>query len=100
MVEKRNPWLVLILSFLTLGIYAIYWLVKTKKEINDLGAKIPTCWWLVIPILNIYWLYKYSEGFTLKIKKGDSPILWFLLLIVVGPIGMLLMQMELNKKAK
>lgn len=100
MVDKRNPWLWLVLSFVTFGIGAIYWMVKTKTEINSLGAKIPTAWFLIIPLVNFYWMYKYAEGFATYVKKGESAILWFILFALFGPIALLLVQMELNKKAK
>ena len=64
MITQRNPVLVIVLSFVTFGIYAIYWVVKTKGEINSLGAKIPTAWLMIIPIANLYFFYKYAEGFS------------------------------------
>ena len=100
MVEQRNPWLWLVHSFVTFGIGYLYWIIKTKTEINNLGAKIPTAWLLIIPIVNLYWMYKYAEGFVGFVKKGESAILWFILFALFGPIALLLVQMELNKKAK
>ena len=97
MIKRRNPALVLIFSIITFGIYAIVWSVKTKNEIKSLGAQIPTAWLLIIPIANIYFWYKYAEGFSISVKKDNSPILWFLLFMVIAPVGMILVQIELNK---
>ena len=99
-IERRNPALVLILSIITFGIYGIYWAVRTKEEINSLGAEIPTAWLLIIPIADLYWEYKYAEGFSKYVKKDDNPILWFLLLFFVSPVAMIIFQVELNKLAK
>ena len=96
-IKKRNPALVIIFSFITFGIYAIYWLVKTKGEINSLGAAIPSAWWLIVPIGNLYFLYKYCEAFSVTVKKDNNPILWFLLYFFVGPVAIVLVQIELNK---
>lgn len=99
MIEKRNIVLIYILIFLTLGIYFIYWEYKTKNEINELGANIPTAWLLIIPIANIYWLYKYSEGFSKYVKKDDT-VLWFLIFFLIGIVMPVIVQSELNMISK
>lgn len=50
-MKKRNPFAVFILSIITLGIYDLYWLVVTKKVLNQ-KTKIhtPTIWLLILPI--------------------------------------------------
>lgn len=51
-MKYRNPLKLLVLSIITLGIYDIYWLVKTKTELNaKTKIKIPTIWLLFIPII-------------------------------------------------
>ena len=99
MVKYRNIFLVYIFSIITLGIYAIYWIVSTKNEINSKGGSIPTAWLLIIPIANLYWLYRYCEGFAINIKKDGNTILWFILYILVGIIMPAIVQFELNKIA-
>jgi len=99
MVKHRNIVLVYLFSIITFGIYAIYWMVSTKKEINSLGAKIPTAWLLIVPIANLYWIYKYCEGFAQKVKKDNNTLLWFILYILVGIIMPAIVQLELNKRA-
>jgi len=98
-IKKRNPLLVLLFTVITFGIYGIYWFVQTKREINSLGAKIPTAWLMIIPVVNIYWLYKYTEGFTQYVKKGNT-LLWFIVLFLVGFLAFPIFQIELNKKAR
>lgn len=100
MVKNRNPILVIIFSIITLGIYGIYWLYSTKKEMNELGAGIPTLWLIIIPLVNIYWLYKYSMGTAKVAKKEDSMgLIYFILWLVFSPVAMILTQIELNKLA-
>jgi hypothetical protein len=43
-MKQRNAASVLFLTLFTLGIYGIVWSVKTKNEMNKLGAQIPTAW--------------------------------------------------------
>ncbi len=84
MVKHRNIFLVYLFSIITLGIYTIYWFVSTKNEMNEKGATIPTGWLIIIPIANLYWLYKYCEGFAIVIKKDNNALLWFILTILIG----------------
>lgn len=50
-MKQRNPIVVFILSIITLGIYDIYWLVSTKKELNaKTSHRVPSIWWLFSPI--------------------------------------------------
>jgi len=99
MIKHRNIFLVYLFSFITFGIYNLYWTVSTKNEINRLGASIPTAWLLIVPIANIYWMYKYCEGFAQNVKKDNNTILWFILYFFVGIIMPAIVQMELNKLA-
>lgn len=99
MIKQRNVVLVYIFSFITFGIYALYWMVSTKNEINRLGASIPTAWLLIIPIANLYWIYKYCEGFSQCVKKDNNTLLWFILYLLVGIIMPAIVQLELNRLA-
>jgi len=100
MVKHRNIFLVYLFSLITFGIYIIYWLVSTKNEMNSLGAKVPTGWLLIIPIANIYWVYRYSEGFAVNVKKDNKTLLWFIVYLLIGIIMPAIVQSELNKLAQ
>lgn len=99
MVKRRNPALVIIFMIITLGIYGIYWYVKTKEEIKSQGAQIPTAWLLIIPIVCLYWLFRYAEGFSNYVRKDNNPVLWFLFMMFIPIIPVVLIQMDLNKLA-
>lgn len=99
MVKERNVVLVYLLMLITFGFYGLYWSVSTKNEMNRLGAEIPTAWLVIIPIANIFWLYKYCDGFATHVKKDNNGLLWFLVGVVVGIILPAIVQSELNKHA-
>ena len=96
-MTHRNPIMVAVLSILTLGIYAIVWFVKTKGEMNAKGAEIPTAWLLIIPFVNIWWLWKYSQGVE-KVTDGQlSTVLAFVVLWILSIIGQAIVQDAFNK---
>ena len=97
-MNKRNPAVVFILSIITLGIYTLYWFVKTRRELVDRGASIPTTILVIIPIVNLYYIYKWSMGACQVLKKEDMfGYLLLILMIFISPIGVLVAQMEFNK---
>jgi hypothetical protein len=96
-MEKRGLGKLFLLTFITLGIYGIYWEVKTKGEMNALGANIPTAWLIIVPFASIWWLWKYSEGAEMVTKNKLSGPVTFLVLWLLGLIGMLIVQDAFNK---
>jgi hypothetical protein len=91
-MKNRNPLGVIFFSIITFGIYAIVWNVKTKNEMNKQGADIPTAWLLIIPIVNIYWMWKYSKGVEHVTGGKTSGVLAFVLLYLLSVIGMAIIQ--------
>jgi len=98
-VKKRNPVAVLLLPIITLGIYGIVWYVRTKNEMNSLGAQIPTAWLIIIPFVNIWWLWQWCKGVELATKGTMNVGLAFVLMILLGCIGSAIIQTNLNKYA-
>lgn len=99
MVKHRNIVLVYLFIIITFGIYGLYWTISTKNEINSLGAKIPTGWLLIVPIANVYWMYKYCEGFAQNVKKDNNALLWFIVYLLANIVMPAIVQSELNKLA-
>jgi hypothetical protein len=97
-IKKRNIFLVYLFHIITLGIYGVYWMISTKRDMNSLGATIPNAFLMVIPIVNLYWFYKYSEGYSI-VKKDDHKVLWFFLFLIFGIVMPAMVQSELNKVA-
>ena len=98
-MTKRNPIAVLILSIITFGIYGPYWLVVTKNDMKRRGADIPTAWLIIIPFVNLWWEWKFSEGVEKVTNGGMSAPIAFILLWFLGMIGGAIIQSELNKVA-
>ena len=97
-MKQRSPIAVLLLPFITFGIYSWYWAVKTKGEMNQLGQSIPTAWIWLIPFVGIIWWYwKYSEGVENVTNEKLSGVLAFILLFLLGNIGQAIIQDYFNK---
>lgn len=59
-LRKRNLLVVLLLTLVTLGIYYLVWLYKTRKEllsVNDDKNAIPSFWLLFLPCLAFFILF-------------------------------------------
>jgi hypothetical protein len=97
--KNRSIAVVYILGIITLGIYFIYWIVSTKGEIKNMGADIPTAWLLIIPIANLYFYYKYCEGFAKFVKKDNNGLLYFIVFALIGIIMPAIIQSGLNDVA-
>jgi membrane protease YdiL (CAAX protease family) len=97
---QRYIILVIILSLITFGIYPIYWFVVTKNEMNRSGALIPTAWLIIVPIANIWWMWKYSEGVEVATRKEMTGVVAFILIFLLGVIGMAIVQNSFNKVAE
>jgi membrane protease YdiL (CAAX protease family) len=95
-MTQRNPAAVFILCFITLGIYGLVWYVKTKGEMNARGADIPTAWLIIIPIVNFFWLWKWSQGVEKVTGGSTSAGVAFILMFLLGPIGAAIIQSKFN----
>jgi hypothetical protein len=97
-MKERSVAAVVVLSIVTLGIYAIVWTVKIKDELNaQHRAGIPTAWLLLVPIVNLWWSWKWCGGIELATGGKLSQVLAFVVLVVLGPIGMAIVQAKLNE---
>lgn len=96
-MTQRSPIAVFFLPAITFGIYGLWWLVKTKDEMNAQGADIPTGWMLIIPIIQLLWIWKYAQGVEKVTRNGTSAGLAFVLLLALGNIGMAVIQSGFNK---
>jgi hypothetical protein len=97
-MTQRSPLAVFFLVPITLGIYSLVWLVKTKEEMNQRGAQIPTAWFLIIPILNLVWVWRYCQGVARVTNEEMSAGLALILLLLTGNIGMAIVQSTFNKR--
>ena len=99
-MTQRSPIQVLILGIVTIGIYSWVWAIKTKTELNQHGAQIPTAWiWLIPGFGALYWWWKYSEGVEMVTKGQMTKATAFVLFLLTGAIGQAVVQSAYNKAA-
>ena len=96
-MENRSPASVFFLGIFTAGLYHFIWLVKTKGEMNARGADIPTAWMLILPIVNLIWIWKYCQGVAKVTNGGTSAVMTLLLFLLAGPFGPSILQSQFNK---
>lgn len=112
MIQKRSIAVCIILTFITCGIYGIYWMVCLNNDTNTASNTFGTSGGMVVlltlitcGIYGLYWAYKQGEKLdTAKrnrgIASGNSGILYLLLsLFGLGIVAWGLMQNELNQMA-
>jgi hypothetical protein len=98
-MKRRSPVAVLLLPCITFGIYAMVWYYKTKEEMVSLGASIPTFFFVFIPVLNLYWMWKWCGGVEHVTKKQVGAIMAFILICFLSVLGMAIVQSKLNAVA-
>lgn len=79
-MKQRNVALVILYSLLTFGIYILFWLNSTRKELIARGAThIPGIWMLVVPV--IFVIGALIVFLTTAIRGFNSPelntMIWF-----------------------
>ncbi len=101
-MRNRNPLAVLFLPYITFGIYSLIWMVQTKRDLNEMvGTTIPTSWLLIVPIANLFWLWKYSEAVEELTYDQRSALGTFLMVFCLGffglgPVAMAILQSTFN----
>jgi hypothetical protein len=101
-MKKRSVPVVIIASLLTFGIYGLVWYHMTREEMMAQGVpSMPSPWLVLIPFVGpfilIYFLWQYSAGVE-KVTNGKfSQIMAFVLLFLVGFIGIGLVQNAYNE---
>lgn len=98
-MKKVSPVMVIVFSIITLGIYGLFWAINRKTEMNSQGANIPTAWLLLVPIVSIWWMWKFSGGVEHVTRGKTSQVIAFILVAVLGFIGMAIIQDAFNKVA-
>ncbi len=96
-MKYRNPFTVFVLALVTFGVYEIVWLAKTRGEMVRKGAEIPTTFLIIVPLANLFYIWKYSQGVE-HVSQGKMQ--WFVVLLLhmlLGPIGTAVIQDTFNK---
>jgi hypothetical protein len=95
-MKNRSPALVIILSIVTFGIYALVWHVQTKTELNrTYAANIPTAWLVALPIVGwLYWLWMWCDGAERATEMSAVSV--FLLCALAPIVGIPVMVSKFN----
>ena len=103
MIKRRNIAMVLILFVVTFGIYGLYWFYSTANEMiqRNKQDENPFVWLIMalVPIVNLFAIWKHAQAVELMTRKKVNGIVLFLLWLVIAPVAIILIQMELNKRA-
>lgn len=111
MITKRNIVLCIIFSFITCGIYGIYWFICLTNEVNALSKQEGTSGVLAFiftvitcGIYGFYWAYKMGEKLDIAKQNRGIPatnggILYLILFIFGGIITYALIQHDVNQLA-
>lgn len=108
-MKERNIALCIILSFVTCGIYDLYWLYCMANDINEISGDNSTSGAMVV-ILSIvtcsiylwYWLYQTGQKIdAVKCARGEVSSNNGVLYLILGILGLsvvswCLIQNELN----
>ena len=110
-MTKRSLPLAIVLSFVTLGVYAFYWIYALTEDAHAAAGERTTASGgmvilfslLTCGIYSLYWLYKMGETIIMaKQKRGmavdtNLPIIYLVLaLFGLGIVSYALMQNALN----
>ena len=110
-MTKRSIPLAIVLSFITVGLYALYWVYTLTEDAHAAAGERTTASggmvilfsFLTCGIYSFYWLYKMGETIIMaKQKRGmavdtNLPIIYLVLaLFGLGIVSYALMQNALN----
>ncbi len=109
--KNRNIAVCIILSFVTCGIYCIYWLYVLNEEINTIhgtpddtsGGAVIAFYLLTCGFYGWYWYYKMGNKIDdIKIKTGAQPSTSAIMFLILGICGLgivnyAIMQDTINK---
>ena len=111
MVREKNIAVCVILTFVTCGLYGLYWFVCLTDDINTIAGEDGTSGVLSLVltiitcnIYGIYWAYQCGEKIDrARQRKGEpsenSGVLYLVLFLFIGIVAYALMQNEINKYA-
>ena len=112
----RNPWGVVGLSLITLGVYWWFWYYFVNKELAELGKARGTeelgtspgtsllavtlgCFIIVPPFVSLYkfWVRKNNAARLSGADPGLEPWIGWVIQVLLSIVGTFISQMDLNK---
>lgn len=83
-----------LLTVVTFGIYPIYWYFITKTEMNTVNGrsdKVPFFLWFFVPIVNIWWFWRFAKALEKATKGTLNRWAAFVAPIIFAVIGVLIL---------
>lgn len=111
MVQKRSIVSCIILTFITCGIYGIYWFICLADDVNTVsgvrdtsGGAVFLLTLITCGIYGLYWAYRCGEKIDMAkqsrgISSSNGGILYLILYIFGGIIAYAVIQNEINNMA-
>lgn len=104
-IKTRNPWLAILFTVLTLGIYGLYWHVCLTNDSNKLsaiqtasGGKAILFGFLTLGIYNFYWYYKLGQKVgDMERTSSHGGLYLFLFIILLGFVAKIKAQYAINR---
>ena len=98
-MTHRSPLTVFLLALVTFGLYYVYWMWTTTTEMNDRGADVPHPLLAFVPIVNLWWMWRWCGGVE-QVTGGD----WgqgasFVLSLFLPGIGAAVLQSAFNQSS-
>lgn len=113
MVKKRNVGMAVLLSFVTLGIYAMVWFVQLTNQVNELsgedgtsGGKAILFSILTCGIYMLFWSLNlgkkmHAAQLRLEMPASDNSMMYLLFtLFGLSIVTMVMVQLDINKIAE
>jgi hypothetical protein len=90
----RSPVRVLLLSIVTLGLYIIFWLFETSREMRQKGITLPSVWLFATPLLAEVVLIVLTTLISLPLKQGSTAfnvvnLVLFPVLVLIGVLAII-----------
>lgn len=112
----RNPWGVIGLSLITLGVYWWFWYYFVNKELAEMGKARGTeelgtspgtsllavtlgCFIIVPPFVSLYkfWVRKRNAAQLTGAEPGLEPALGWIIQLFLSIVGTFIAQLDMNK---
>lgn len=93
-MQTRSLLQMVLLTIITLGIYQIYWLYKTREEMVQKGLQIPNILILFAPYIALGGMFVllFIQNFVFSsVDGGGAPTQLGLIVFLIGALGVLAM---------
>jgi hypothetical protein len=95
--EQKSPGIQVALAIVTLGLYTLYWLYSTAKQLDEGTGESLTPILAIIPVVNLISIWQVSNA--AEAVTDQSKIIMFVLFLVFAPISWYWIQSGINEAA-